>query len=529
MKITNVAIIGGGTAGWLAANHLGLALTDSPVNITLIESPNIPIIGVGEGTVPAIRQTLQRFGISETALFRQCDATFKQSIKFQNWLDKSRHGEENFYHHLFDAPNRFDEQATARWQQYASTSECAPYAQTVAPQFAACESFKAPKTITTAEYESVCGYAYHLNAAKFALLLANNAKDKFNVKHIKANVLDATLTQDGAIASLYLDNKGEQTFDFYIDCSGFESVLHAKKLHSEFVDKSHQLFVNQAIVAQVPTDKLRTIPPFTLATAHQAGWIWDIALPERRGVGLVYCDKYMSTEAATQKMMRYLERTAQGQSLGDITLRHIPMQVGYRKECWNKNCVALGLAQGFLEPIEATSILLTDFAADYLAKRFPKHQDDIPMLATRFNRTMTYAWERVVDFAKLHYCLSDRIDSPFWVDNRRRDSIPSSLQQKLNLWQTTAPITDDFFSRFEVFNLDNYLYVLHGMKFPVPKASLAQPQAQTSTATDKQKALNTQQDEFVNRINTLSQQMISDLPDHRALIEKISQYGLQKI
>lgn len=396
MTIRKIAIIGGGTSGWLAANHLGRVLKDNPeLSITLIESPDIPIIGVGEGTVPAIRRSLQSFGISESEFIRSCDVTFKQSIKFVNWLDKSRHGKGNFYHHLFDMPNSLGEDLTPSWLMDKSEH----FAEYVSPQHVVCEANKAPKLITTPEYSGVLGYAYHLNAAKFAKLLAKNAVEKFKVEHISTTVRDVNLTADGAIASLLTDN-GVLSFDFYIDCSGFESILLAKKLDVPFINKSHQLFIDTALVAQVPTQQSDIIPPFTLATAHQAGWIWDIALTQRRGTGFVYSSQHMEHAEAEAKFDRYL-----GGKLADIVHRKIPMTVGYRQQFWAKNCVALGLAQGFLEPIEATSILLTDFSARLLAERFPTDKEDISYLAKRFNDTVSQAWERVVEFAKLHYCL----------------------------------------------------------------------------------------------------------------------------
>ncbi|MBB1389979.1 MULTISPECIES: tryptophan halogenase family protein [Shewanella] len=507
MKIQSVAIVGGGTAGWLAANHLAKALFNQNITITLIESPDIPTIGVGEGTVPTIRKTLQSFGISETEFITRCDVTFKQSIKFQNWLDSHRHGRDNFYHHLFDPPSSMGDDLSSLWLQNPSDA----YSQLVSSQFDVCEANLAPKLITTPEYQAVQGYAYHLNAAKFALLLAENAKQKFAVNHVKANVIDTRLHLDGSIASLVLDKCGEQEFDFYIDCSGFDSILLAKALKVPFVDKSQELFVNKAVVVQVPTDPDAIIPPYTKATAHQAGWIWDIALSNRRGVGLVYSSAHLDDEQAEQKLNRYLS----GQ-LDQYSYRTIPMKVGYRKQFWAKNCVALGLAQGFLEPIEATSIMLTDFAAGYLASRFPSDSSQCESLSERFNQTMSYAWERVVEFAKMHYCLSDRHDSDFWIDNRDPQTIPAGLSNKLALWQEYVPLSEDLFSKFEVFNVENYLYVLYGMKFLTYKKTMSE----SSLVLAKQHAA---------RIRRHSEQLCQHLPAHRELLSKIHQYGLQKI
>ncbi|QYK00591.1 tryptophan halogenase family protein [Shewanella psychrotolerans] len=516
MDIKKIIIVGGGTAGWLAANHIGKAFEgNDTVSISLIESPDIPTIGVGEGTVPAIRKSLKQFGISESEFIRSCDVTFKQSIKFVNWMDKHRHGEGNFYHHLFDMPSPLGEDLTEYWLRERSGSDGAPsfgefYGELVSPQHAVCESYKAPKQITHAEYEGSLGYAYHLNAAKFALLLASNAKTRFNVEHISANVVDVRLNETGHIESLKTDSQGRLYADFYIDCSGFEALLIDKALKVPFVDKSNELFVDRAVAVQVPIAEDAPIPPFTIATAHQAGWIWDIALTNRRGVGFVYSSKYMNEQTALKKLEYYL-----GEDLAQYQHRVLPMKVGYRKQFFYKNCLSLGLAQGFLEPLEATSILLTDFAAGYLASRFPTDVDELDLLSAQFNKVMTYAWERVVEFVKLHYCISDRSDSPFWIDNRDPSSIPPELIKRLTLWQTHIPIREDFFSKFEVFDLDNYLYVLYGMAYGTS--------LRTSLSTDKR-----QWKAHSERIKQVGDALTQELPQHRQLLDKIIRYGLQK-
>ncbi|GIU27353.1 tryptophan halogenase family protein [Shewanella sp. MBTL60-007] len=508
MEIKRVAIVGGGTAGWLAANHLGKALVNSEkLSITLIESPDIPTIGVGEGTVPAIRQSLKSFGISETEFIRRCDVTFKQSIKFVNWLDKHKHGQQNFYHHLFDMPGTVLQDLTERW--LSNKEGC--YAGAVSPQHAVCEAFRAPKNISDPEYSGKLGYAYHLNAAKFAELLGENAKQRFRVEHLRANVKEVVLGQDGEIASLITDCAGTLDFDFYIDCSGFASLLIDKALKVPFINKAEQLFVDKAVVVQVPTANDDIIPPFTISTAHQAGWIWDIALSNRRGVGLVYSSKYMDDETAINKLDKYL-----GGQLAQHQHRIIPMTVGYRERSWEKNCVALGLAQGFLEPLEATSILLTDFAAGFLAQRFPTSTSQLTGMQQRFNHVMNYAWDRVVDFIKLHYCLSDRNDSQFWIDNRDPATISDELKKRLAMWQDFVPAREDFFSKFEVFDLENFLYVLYGMDH-TPRDKVLCNEPSTDSAALHQ------------RLNNLVTHLVEELPQHRELLDKIKRYGLQKL
>ncbi|MBU2872027.1 tryptophan halogenase family protein [Colwellia sp. E2M01] len=509
MTIKKVVIVGGGTAGWLAANHLGKALSyNDEVTVSLIESPDIPPIGVGEGTVPQIRKTLSSFGISETEFIRTCDVTFKQSIKFVNWMDKKEHGENNFFHHLFDMPSKFGEDLTAYWLNH---NKGKMYGDMVSVQHSACEHNKAPKSITTPEYEGTLGYAYHLNAAKFAKLLAENAINKFSVEHVKATVTDVLLTDNGSIEALMTKELGKLEYDFYIDCTGFESVLLGKALKVPFVEKTTELLVNSALVVQVPTQEDDEIPPYTLATAHQAGWIWDIALTNRRGVGFVYSDNHMSDEEAKRKLDHYLEGNP-----FKLTYRKIPMKVGHREKFWHKNCVSLGLAQGFLEPLEATSILLTDFAASFLADRFPKSAENIPLLEKRFNHVMGYAWERVIDFVKLHYSLSDREDSQFWLDNKKKDTISDTLTARLDLWQQFSPQKEDFFTKFEVFDYDNYLYLLYGMNYKTDLPVL--------TANYYKKA-----EEHFTYAQSIAEQLNQRLPNHRELLNKIKKYGLQGV
>ena len=509
MKINNIVIIGGGTAGWLAANHLGKALNKrADVTVSLIESPDIPAIGVGEGTVPMMRETLKSFGISETEFIQTCDVTFKQSIKFVNWLDKNKHGKNNAYHHLFDYPFPFGDDLAPFW--LAGDRKNA-YNDCVSAQGLVCDQMLAPKTISMPEYQGATTYAYHLNAAKFALLLAKNAKASFNVKHIQAKVINASHDDQGNLSSLTTDTEGELAFDFYIDCSGFSALLIDKQLEVPFVEKSSELFIDKAITVQVPTDKQDKIPPYTIATAHKAGWIWDIALTERRGVGLVYSSKYMTDEVAKQKLDNYL-----GGKLASLPSRVIPMKIGYREKSWHKNCVALGLAQGFVEPIEATSILLTDFSAKLLAERFPLDFSQLNDFSQRYNSTVIYAWERVVDFIKVHYCISDRADSQFWLENKDPQTISPHLKSQLKRWESFSPKSTDFFSKFEIFDVENYLYVLYGMKYQTQQSNLC---LEYSQKIEQQQAA----------LKEHTTELLANLPEHRILLNKIKQYGMSKV
>jgi len=464
MKIKRIAIIGGGTAGWLAANHLGSELkADEEIEITVIESKDVPTIGVGEGTVPYIMKGLKRFGISEAELLVSCDATFKQGIKFVNWLDPNKHGD-NHYYHPFDVPYPAGFDVSPYWVAHEDER---PFDE-VGIQARICELGLSPKKKSSAEYEGALSYAYHFNAAKFADLLAKNAQSKFNVKHQFATIVGAKKDLQGNIVQLLTNNDEELSFDFYIDCSGFSSILIDKELSVSFISKADELLTDTVLVQPMPISDADEINPYTTATAHEAGWIWDIPLTTRRGTGFVYSSRHMTDEQALTLYAEYL-----GVDKTEFSPRKLPMEIGYRKEFWHKNCVALGLAQGFLEPLEATSILLTDFSAELLARNFPRDTAEIASSTQYYNKVVTYAWERVVDFIKLHYCISDRTDSQFWLENRDSETFSDELKQRLRKFKFRTPQQSDFFSRFDMFDDKNFLYVLYGMKYKTQQAKLS--------------------------------------------------------
>ncbi len=498
MKHRTIAIIGGGTAGWLAANHLGRELLADPeLSITVIESDEVPIIGVGEGTVPYIKQSLQKFGISEAELLLSCETTFKTGIRFQGWLDAARHGADHHYLHAFASPFPGGMDVTPAW--LAQGGEPAFDAVSVAAQLSA--AGRSPKQVASGPFVGEMDYAYHVNAHQFAQLLARNAQQRFGVRHQVATIVGAERGEDGRITALRTRRGERLPFDFYVDCSGFASLLTQGVLKVPFVDKSHQVLTDTALVQQVPFGPDEPIAPYTLATAHRAGWIWDIPVTERRGTGFVYASAYMGEDEAVSAFARYLGRPEAG-----FAPRRIAMKIGFRQEVWSHNCMALGLAQGFVEPLEATSILLTDFAAHLLSRNFPRQRGDEPALRRHVNEATRTAWERVIDFIQLHYHLSDRSDSAFWLDNRQASHLSETLRERLAKWRVVPPQATDFGSRFELFNVENYLYVLYGMKFPTrgfPVDAAERHEAQQRLA----------------EVDARARRLVRELPSHREWLE----------
>lgn len=512
--VREVLVVGGGTAGWLAACHLARTLlpTDpAGVRVTLVESPDIPTIGVGEGTVPAMRHSLQYLGISESEFIRECEATFKQSIRFDGWMSGPGHS----YHHVFDYPRRDPLDLTPYWLQ---SGRDAAYTDWVGLQGRLCDAGLGPKQMTQPEFEGLASYAYHLDAGKFAALLTRHATGKLGVRHFKANVTAVHLDESGAIDYLDSDRLGALRADFYVDCTGFASRLLGEALGVPFIDRSAVLLADHALAVQVPYPAPNSpIPCQTIATACSAGWIWDIGLVTRRGTGYVYSSAHIGHDDAERELRDYL-RTSIGAQADSVSVRRIPMQVGYRERFWAQNCAAIGLSQGFVEPLEATGLLMFDATARMLAEQFPADRSLMPLVAERFNTRVRFAWERVIDFIKLHYCISDRDDSSFWRDNRAPESVPDSLAENLALWRHQVPSEYDFSSKLEIFNLENYLYVLYGMNYPTDIEAIAYRYPRVETAQ-----------RVVEENRSLAERAGGSLLPHRELIEKIHRYGLQPV
>ncbi|MBU2884665.1 tryptophan 7-halogenase [Gilvimarinus agarilyticus] len=456
MQNKKIAIVGGGTAGWLAANHMGLELgTREGVSITVIESPDIPTIGVGEGTVAVIRNSLEKLGISEAQLLLRCQTTLKMGIKFVDWLAPKSERTDNFFYHPFDPPYPAGVDATDYWLDKGKTG----FSQ-LTKSYRLAEKNLSPKLRGAKPYRGEVGYAYHFDARKFAELLAENARKRFGIHYQQQTVTSANLDEKGYIQSLNYADGNCESFDFYVDCSGFSSLIIGQTLEVPWVDKSEQILPDQALALQVPTAPEADLAPYTTATAHSAGWIWDIPLTTRRGTGFVYSSSHMTEQQAVADFARY-----HGEDFNENYLRKIPMKTGYRRSFWQKNCVALGLAQGFVEPLEATSIVITDYCAALIARLLPERQEDMPARSQQVNRRVEYIWERVIDFIQLHYCISDRRDSNFWRDCTDRAVMSDVLQERLALWETYTPMLYDFSADIEFFQRESYLCILYGMEY----------------------------------------------------------------
>ena len=458
--VKNILILGGGSAGWLAAGII--AAEHGPgLGVTLVESPDVPTIGVGEGTWPSMRETLRKMGVSERDFIRECDASFKQGSKFIGWREGA--GDE-YYYHPFSIPQGFFEvNAVPYWQRELAERS---FASAVCPQEAVCEAALAPKEIATPEYAGVMNYAYHLDATKFGLFLRRHCVENLGVTHIADHVTAVHKSPDGDIQSLGTREHGDLTADLFIDCSGSRALLLAGELGDGHVSRRDVLFNDSALAVQVPyRDAEQPIASATLATARKAGWVWDIGLPTRRGVGYVYSSAHTSDAEAEQELRDYLRGCMTDREAEAAELRQLRFEPGHREQFWKRNCVAVGMASGFIEPLEASALALVEMSAALIRDDMPADRESMDLVSRRYNERFRYRWDRVMDFLKLHYVLSARRDTDYWRDHQAEAGIPDRLQELLELWRHQAPSRRDFLQFEEIFTAPSYQYVLYGMGF----------------------------------------------------------------
>jgi 2-polyprenyl-6-methoxyphenol hydroxylase-like FAD-dependent oxidoreductase len=519
-RISRIVIVGGGSAGWLtagviAAEHRIDPEAQQPFELLLIESPDVPTIGVGEGTWPSMRATLQRIGLSETEFIRECDASFKQGTYFRDWHT----GNGDTYSHPFSVPIDYAEINLA--PHWLALTDAPQFADAVTPQTALFADCLAPKQITTPEYAFVVNYAYHLDAGKFAELLRRHCTGQLGVRHVKANVSQINAAENGDIRSVTTDRAGEIAGDLFIDCTGSGSLLLGEHFKVPYESRQAYLFNDTALAAQVPyPEEDQPIQSCTHSTAQTAGWIWDIGLPTRRGIGHTYSSAHISEDEATAQLLAYIKEIAGDKAAASITPRKIRFQPGHRREFWHRNCIAVGMSSGFVEPLEASALVMIEMAAGMIADQLPPTREAMDIVARRYNRKFHRHWNQIVEFLKLHYVLSARDDSPYWQDNRAAASIPEQLSEKLLLWHYRSPWHQDAEAVDELFPTASYQYILYGMGFAtVPRR----------TASLRQDQLWHQASELFRKNAARAAQLQQALPGNRELLNKVREFGFQKL
>ena len=397
---------------------------------------------------------------------------------------------------------------------WAGDDEAGSFCDAVTPQGRICDAGLAPKMLTTPEFEAVANYAYHLDAGKLGAFLQRHCCETLGVRHILADVDEVNLTDQGDIASVAIGGERVVEGDLFIDCTGFSAKLLGGVMGVPFCPCDDVLFCDTALAVQVPyATPDDPIASHTISTAQSAGWIWDIGLPTRRGVGHVFSSNHISAETAERELRAYI-----GDEAGTLPIRKLPIRAGHRETFWKRNCVAVGLAAGFLEPLEASAIVLIELSAKMIADQIPACREVMDVVARRYNETTLYRWGRIIDFLKLHYALTKRTDSDFWRDNVRPETMPERLRELMTLWRYHAPWAHEEFDRVEeVFPAASYQYVLYGMGFHTEPAP-------GSTEGDADLAARAMHDNAVQ-----SERMVRALPRHRDLINRSVERGLQPI
>lgn len=446
--INNIVIVGGGTAGWMAAASLAKYAQGKSLDICLIESSTLQTVGVGEATVPNIVEFNRNLGIDEIELIKATQATFKLGIQFEDWHQKG----ESFFHPFADYGLKIDQ---LEFHQYLNRLSASGEKVSIQDYSFPCTMAKLghfaqphpqpPSPL--ADYS----YAYHFDACLYAQFLQKFAVN-LGLTHIDAKVEKVNLhASNGFIHSVTLDDGRNIEGQLFIDCSGFKGLLIEQALHTGYEDWSHWLFCDTAVAVQ--TESVGATNPFTRAIAGDAGWQWRIPLQHRTGNGYIYSSQFESDEEAQNVLLQSI----QGKPINQP--RKIAFTPGRRKQIWNKNCFALGLASGFLEPLESTSISLVQTAIAKLLSFFPDSNFS-PYDIAEVNRLHNSEMENIRDFLILHYKMTGRTDSEFWRRCQAME-IPDLLAHKIGVFQSCGHIvmTDN-----ESFQSASWLTMYQGFK-----------------------------------------------------------------
>jgi flavin-dependent dehydrogenase len=447
--LRSITIVGGGTAGWLAAAFIHRFCTSKDakhnLEITLIESPSIPIVGVGEASLPGMVFLLNQLGVSEAEFFEHTDATFKVAAHFINWNhdDKGRPIE---FLNILNAPGAIDGRQLADYFVTFDPARDTPeaglaYVRLFSPVVEIVRGNLAPRRPGAPEFSGELGYTYHFDATKLAALLKDVATRR-GVKHVLDDVDAVNLDERGFVKSLTLRRQGEHAIDLVIDCTGFRGSILQQALGEPFEPYCDYLLNDRAAVVQIPHQDARIIAPTTRATGLSAGWSFQIPLTTRVGTGYVFSSQFISDEKAIDELLAFYGDRAKG-----CEPRVIPIRTGRVRNAWVKNCIALGLASGFIEPLEATAIFMSDLATRWLTHYMPT-QDFEPELATAYNRQVRRVYEEVRDFIQLHYRLNNRQDTEYWRAARDGVKLSERLQENLKVWRHATPEDVDLDSAF---------------------------------------------------------------------------------
>lgn len=458
--IQSIVIVGGGPTGWLAACFLQRALDavrQAPLPITLIESPHIEGVGTGKATLPTLRGMMQALGLPENALFSAADATLNNGVRFHGWR-RGGSVADDAYDHPFDAPPPFSGFATtAHWLNLMQRGLIhQPMAQACTVQTTLFDGHQSPKLMDSPDYQAPVSYGYHLDAAKLAMLLQQTAL-KRGVQHVQGDVVQVRRGAGGIEAVALADGRRFEA-SFFIDCTGSGSLLLQQALGVPWVSYADWLHCDRMVTLPVEYGQMQqTLRSHTAVTAQGAGWSWEIDLQSRRGTGHVYASRFCSDDEALHRLQ---ELNAGHRALAEPQVSRL--RAGHAARVWEQNCLALGAAAGFVEPLESTGLYLVE----WLLQLFVDHVAPSGNSGTCRNRLNHLAGdfhEELRDFIIAHYALSQRRDTPFWRACTDDAALPPRLAELLTLWDAKVPTATDLDRRLSPFGPSNWSYVLAGM------------------------------------------------------------------
>jgi hypothetical protein len=447
-RIKKVVILGGGTAGWMTASYLGKALGPD-VDVTVLESPAIPRIGVGEATVPNLHRAFFSFlGIEEDEWMREVNASFKMGVRFINWrtegdgqsTPRTFNGQPDHFDHLFGLlPNHEQMPLSHYWaykRELGLTDE--PYDYACYRESPILDAKLAPRQ---QDGTSWTNYAWHFDAALVADFLRRFATERMGVTHVEGKMTEALRDSRGYVTGLRTEAGPIIEGDLFIDCSGFRSLLMNQVMEEPFLDMSDHLVNDRAVATQIPHDDAANgVEPFTSSIAMRSGWSWKIPMLGRFGTGYVYSSQFTEKDEATEEFCRMW-----GLDPSEQDFNHVRFRVGRNRRSWVNNVVGIGLSSFFLEPLESSGIYFITAAIYQLAKHFPDKNFD-PILVDRFNKEIEVMFDDTRDFIQAHFCLAPRNDSEYWRANKEIALAPD-IQEKIAMYRAgmaiNMPVTDE--------------------------------------------------------------------------------------
>ena len=483
-QIKKVLIVGGGTAGWMTAAALSRAFSTIGMRIQLVESEAIGTVGVGEATIPSIATFNRLLGIDEAAFLRQTNATFKLGILFDGWDQKNK----DYIHPFGEFGTALGELSFTQYWHKASSElglkELGDYSISV--QAARLGRFSHARPTKKSPLENI-RHAYHFDSEAYAVLLRDYAEQR-GVTRTEGEISSVQCNQlDGNIEKVRLKDGSELSADFFIDCSGFRSLLLGNELGVPWIDWSEYLPNDRAVV--VPSEKKQNIPSYTLSKAHKVGWQWEIPLQHRTGNGHVYSSQFTNDGDAQQVLMNHLTT----KPIADP--RVIKFSAGRRAKAWQNNCVGIGLSGGFLEPLESTGVYLIQSAIIKLVELFPGGSG-IEANRNKYNQLMDDDFDSVRDFIILHYYANRREGEAYW-DHCRTMKLPSSLEDKISLYKDSGRIYRD---NGELFGEASWLAVFEGQGI---KPNAYQPMADVLDSSHLAASMNNIREVIAKTSNSL--------------------------